>query len=114
MKMVPRPSGMPTTPNMMSSDTPMMISGIMSGRNDEISTYFLSRKLYQYMPMAASVPSSADTLADVSAMMALLPSARHRSREPKKSSLYHRRENPLQVMVLDALNEKSTRTNSGA
>src|SRR5574344_892098 len=69
--------------------------------------------LYQFMPIAASVPRIVATMLAVRAMNRLLNSAVHSGVESKNSFLYQMNENPVNVESFELLNENSMITNSG-
>jgi len=69
-----------------------------------VCVYVRSLNLYQFTPIAPMVPITVATAAELSAIITLLPKARHSSRVANICR-YQRREKPVQCIPAPSLNE---------
>ena len=83
-----KPSGMFMPEKKISVETPTITSGSTMGKKLIVCMYILPLNLYQFIPIAASVPSTVATAEESSAIITLLKTASQRLSESQKSFLY--------------------------
>jgi len=71
-----------------------------------------SLNLYQLTPIAPKVPITVAVSEELKAMIMLFRKLRQSSRSAK-SRLYHRKEKPVHLILIESLNEESIRMTSG-